>query len=103
MFECLPRGEWLPGGEALLEYCVTVGVGFGVSYAQTPSSVESILFLPPSDQIVESQLLQHIVCLDAAKLSTMLRMDWTSKTVSQPQLNVSFYKSCLGHAVSSQQ
>ena len=30
-------------------------------------------------------------------------MDKTPETLSQPQLNVFFYKSCLGHGVSLQQ
>jgi hypothetical protein len=33
----------------------------------------------------------------------MMIMDWTSETVSQPQVNVVPYKSCLGHGVSPQQ
>jgi hypothetical protein len=30
-------------------------------------------------------------------------MDWTSKLVSQPQLNAVFYKTCFGHGVCLQQ
>jgi hypothetical protein len=41
--------------------------------------------------------------MDAALLPTMVIMDWTSETVSQPQLSVCLYKSCLSHGVSSQQ
>ena len=33
-------------------------------------------------------------CLDALMLPAMMRMDWTSEPVSQPQLNA---VSCLGH------
>jgi hypothetical protein len=35
--------------------------------------------------------------------SVMIIMDWTSEPVSQPQLNVVLYKSCLGHGICSQQ
>jgi hypothetical protein len=47
-------------------------------------------------------LLQDHVCLDTAMLSSMMIMDRTSDTVSQPQLNVVPYKCFLGHGVSSQ-
>jgi hypothetical protein len=30
-------------------------------------------------------------------------MDWTSEPISQLQINVVFYKTCLGHGVCSQQ
>ena len=50
-----------------------------------------------------SQLLLHHACLDAATLPTMMIMDGTSETVSQPQIKVFLCKSCLGHGVSSQQ
>jgi hypothetical protein len=36
-------------------------------------------------------------------LSAIMIMDWTPDTVSQPSLNIFFYKSCFGHGVSSQQ
>jgi hypothetical protein len=36
-------------------------------------------------------------------LPIVMIMGWTSEPVSQPQLNVVPYKSCLGHGVSSQQ
>jgi hypothetical protein len=57
------------------------------------------------DQGVESSqlLLQHHVCLHAAMLPAMMIVDWTSETVSQIQLSVFSYKSCLGLSVSSQQ
>jgi hypothetical protein len=37
-------------------------------------------------------LLQHHVCLHAAMLPTMMIMDETSETVSQPHLNVALLK-----------
>jgi hypothetical protein len=36
-------------------------------------------------------------------LPAVMIMDWTSKTVSQLQLNVVLYKSLHGHILSSQQ
>ena len=60
----------------------------------------------PLDQdleILTPPRLQHHVCLGTAMLPAMMIMDWTSETVSQPQLNVVLYKSCLGYGVSSQQ
>jgi hypothetical protein len=54
-------------------------------------------------QILNSQLLQHHVCMHATMLPTMTIMDKTSETVSLPQLNDFLYKSCHGHGVSSQQ
>jgi hypothetical protein len=36
-------------------------------------------------------------------LPFMMIMDRTSGTVSQPQLNIVLYESCLGHGISSQQ
>jgi hypothetical protein len=47
--------------------------------------------------------LEYHVCLHTAKLPAMMIMDWTSETVSQPQLNIVPYKSYLGHGVSSKQ
>jgi hypothetical protein len=54
------------------------------------------------DQDVELLAPLHQVCLDIAMLPAIMIMDWTFQTVSQPQLNVVLYKSCLGHGVSSQ-
>lgn len=53
-----------------------------------------VVFLVPSP---------HHVCLCAVMLSAMLTMDQTSQSVSKPQLNVFFHKSCHGHDISSQQ
>ena len=50
-----------------------------------------------------SHLLQGHACLDTARLPAMMMMGQTFEPVSQAQLNVVFYKSCLGHGVSSQQ
>jgi hypothetical protein len=56
-----------------------------------------------SIKIQNSQLLlQHHACLDAAMLPALVIMDRTALPVSQIQLNIVFYKSCLGHCVSSQ-
>lgn len=43
------------------------------------------------------------VRLYVAMLLAMMIMDSSSKTISQPQLNVVFCKSCFGHGASSQQ
>jgi hypothetical protein len=47
--------------------------------------------------------VQHHLCLQAAMLPALRIMDWTSETVSQPQLNVFLYKSVGSQGVSSQQ
>ena len=41
---------------------------------------------------ISQLLLQCHICLHATELPTMMIMYWTSETVGQPQLNVSFYK-----------
>jgi hypothetical protein len=45
----------------------------------------------------------HHICLPVVMPPAMMVMDWTSETVSQPEVNVVLYKSCLGHGVSSWQ
>ena len=40
-------------------------------------------------------------CLHDTMLPTMMVMDWTSDSVSQPQSNVFLYRSCCGHRVSN--
>jgi len=58
----------------------------------------------PSDPDVELLTLSPAPCIQQdVMLSAMMIMDWTPETVSQPQLNVFFYNSSLGHDVSSQQ
>jgi hypothetical protein len=47
-------------------------------------------------------LLELHVFLDADMLSAMMIMDWTFEIVSQTQLNVCLYESCLDHGVSLQ-
>jgi hypothetical protein len=69
---------------------------------------EGVFSLLPSNQdrslkMKNSQLLQHHACLDTAMLPTLMIIDCTSEPVSQPQLNVVPYKTCLGHRVSSRQ
>ena len=80
-----------------------MGMDFGdSSYAKALPNAEDSLSWLLSNQ--DSQLrLQHHIYLDAAMLPAMMIMDWTSETVSQPQLNICFHKTCLGHSVFSQQ
>jgi hypothetical protein len=49
-----------------------------------------------------AQLLKCHACLEAAIFPTMTIMDLTSEPVSQPQLNVFLFKSCLGRGISSE-
>jgi len=67
----------------------------GLIYAQAVSHCLSI-------KMQSSQLSQHHVCLDEVMCPAMTIMNYTSETVSQPQLNVFWYKSCHDHSVSSQ-
>ena len=86
--------------------CVTMGAGFQVSYAQAMPSVAYSLLLPVDQSTQTPQLfLQHHVCLYAIVFSVTMIIDGTSKTESQPQLNVFLQKicHCPGHGVSSQQ
>jgi hypothetical protein len=61
-----------------------------------PSQTQWLSFPAAYIWIQNSQLhLQHHVCL----LPSMVILDWTSGTVSQPQSNVFFCKSCCGPGV----
>jgi hypothetical protein len=51
-----------------------VGVGFEVSYALAPPSLERVSSLLPLDQDVELSLFQHQVCLHAAMFPAMMIM-----------------------------
>jgi len=70
-------------------------------YAPTPLSVPHILFLPPVDQDADLSAPSPAPRLPAHR-HAMIIMDSASETVSQPQLNVFFYKECCVHGVSSQ-
>ena len=65
--------------------CVTVGVGFEVSYAQAKPSVAHSLLLPV-DQDEEPSAPSLALCLYGAMFPTMI-MHETPTTVIQPQLN----------------
>jgi len=108
-----------PMGSATSRRCGLVGES--VSLCRPAMRASSVQALPNEEEIcsylvtVAASLflgcirikilnnLQHHVYLDSAMLPTMIITDWTSETLSQPQLSVSFIKSCLGHGVSSQQ
>jgi hypothetical protein len=74
-----------------------MGAGFVVSYAQAMHSVTHSLLLLPVDQDVDLSAPSAPCLPTPCHLPTMTTMDWTSRTVSQPQINVFCYKSCLGH------
>ena len=69
--------------------------GIEVIYVQSKLSAVLRLFLLPADQDVEPSI--PAPCLPACHHN-----DTETETVSQPQLNVCPYKSCLGHGASSQ-
>jgi hypothetical protein len=71
-----------------------MGAGFEASKAQTRPSV-SLFLLPAGKDVGLSVLLQYLVCLLAAVLPTVMKMDKTSETYCQPQLNAFFYKGLL--------
>ena len=89
------------GNVALLEegHYDSVG-GFDVSYIFSSGQCGIVPFCCLWIKMENSQLLiQCHACLDAAMLPIVMIMDGTSETVSQSQLHVVLYKSCLGHGV----
>lgn len=58
-------------------------MGLEVLCAQAKSNVSFLLLQDWYSQL----LLQHLVCVHAAMLPTMAIKDYSSETVSQPQLN----------------
>lgn len=110
-FKSLVMREWHYlkglGGVALLdEVCPCGRVGDSVEVSKIPFQAQSLSL--PAACVTRWQdfhlLSQHHVCLPAlAMLLAMMIMDEDSDTVSQSQLKTSFYKSCHGHGVSSQQ
>ena len=83
--------------------CFTVKMGFVVSYM-----LKSCLMLQSSAicewrcKTLSSFSSVMSDCKQTGKFLTMMIMDETSETVSLPQLNVFFNKSCHGHSSSSQ-
>jgi hypothetical protein len=81
-----------------------MGAGFVGSYAQTPPSVPHSLLLLPADTDVELSAPSPAPYLPAFyHVSHHENNGLNLWTVSQPQLNVFFYKSYYDHGVSSQQ
>ena len=109
MFECLSLGCdtirrcGLVGiGVTLLEKVCQCRAGlWGLIYAQAMPSVVHSLSLMPSDLDVELSAYPGMSTCMQPCFPTMMAMDWTSETVSQPQLSVFLYKSCYGHSVFS--
>ena len=68
-----------------------------------PSVEERASSWLPSDEDVKFLAPLALCLLQAAMLPTMITMDETSETVSEPQLNISLCKSCLGLSLHSNQ
>lgn len=101
MFECLVIRKWHYLGRirkwALVGRSVSLKVGSEVSKAQVRPSVS--LFLLPVDLDIELLATSPAPCLTAcchtshhAMLPMMMIMDYTSETVSQSQLKLSFIR-----------
>ena len=88
---------------ALLEELCHCGAGFEFSYTQAMPSVAYILSLLSVDQDIELSAPSPASHLPAHCHASCLydNNGLMSETVSQPQLNVSLYKNCQGHGVSS--
>jgi hypothetical protein len=63
----------------------------------------SVLHWQPLDEDIELSAPPALCLPGYCHAPTLMIMDWTSEPVSHPQLNVVFYKTCLGHGVCSQQ
>ena len=84
-----------------MEEVIPVSMGFQRPFSQLLGSQSSSVCL--WNKKWNFQQLLHHACLDAAILPALMIVDRTSELVSQPQLNVVLYKSCLGHGDSSMQ
>jgi len=95
---CLAHGVGLLEGVALLEevyHC-------RVRLRDPPPSCPVCSWLP-SDENVELSVLPAPYLPECCHVPALMIIDLISEPVSQPQLNVVIYNTCLGHGVCSQQ